>query len=384
MALNIVDYQWVEIQPTTPIAQTSPIEFNVTNGRQYMIDMKKTRLAVKVRVMNEYKNKTAEKYATPVNLTLQSLFEKVDVHFQNKLISRTEMYPYKSMFDVILNTTKEEAHSKLSTQGFYLDIETAMEQTSPSQAPINSGLILRNNLVKDGQIVELVGPLYVDVLHQKDMLLDRVNMRIKLSQTNNAFRLLSTNPNAYLEIMDAKLWVYYAKIKQAVPTSLQYNFMQSETYTQTILAGNQSVRLDNMFQRRIPHRLIVALVDSDASVGDMDKNPYNFKHFKLRYMDVIVNGKSLPLDRPLELDFENEQFYMAYLTLFDGGCPCMITPRMYKSGYTMYQFFPPQTQDGGNVRLEMQFSEPLQGNTTLIVYSSFPKTLKINADRQIL
>jgi hypothetical protein len=243
---------------------------------------------------------------------------------------------------------------------------------------------LRHDLLKDGDTVEFVGPLYVDVLHQEHMLLDRVNMRIKLSQTSNAFRLLSTNPNAYLEIMDAKLWVYYAKVKQAVPSSLQYNFMQSETYTQTILAGSQSIRLDNLFQRRIPHRMVVALVDNDASFGDMNKNPYNFQHFKLKYMDVIVNGKSLPLDSPLELDFEKEKFYMAYLTLFDGGCPCMITPYMYKQGYTIYQFFPPQTQDGGNMRFEMQFSEPLQANTTLIVYSSFPKTLKINADRQIL
>jgi hypothetical protein len=115
MGLDIVDYQWVEIQPSAPITKTSPIEFNIPNGKNFMIDMKRTRLAVQLRVVNEYKKAVAvaeqkkgaaaeKKYATPVNLTLQSLFEKVDVHFQNTLISRTEMYPYKSMFDVLLNT----------------------------------------------------------------------------------------------------------------------------------------------------------------------------------------------------------------------------------------------------------------------------------------
>jgi hypothetical protein len=39
MAPNIVHYQWVEIQPAAPITQTSSIEFNIPNGRHFMIDM---------------------------------------------------------------------------------------------------------------------------------------------------------------------------------------------------------------------------------------------------------------------------------------------------------------------------------------------------------
>jgi hypothetical protein len=319
-----------------------------------------------------------EKYATPVNLTLQSLFDQIDVYLQDRLISRTELYPYKSIFDTLLNTNEDELKSKMRTQMFYLDTKGAMEQTTPDHTPINMGLILRNNLVKDGEIAELIGPLYVDVLHQDNMLLDKVNVKLKLYQSSNAFRLLSTNTNALLEIIDAKLLVYYAKIKEAIPSSLQYNFMQSEMYSRTLMAGSQNVRLDNLFQRCIPQRMIIALVNSNGEMGDLEKNPFNFQHFNLKYINVVVNGK------PLEMDFEKGQFYMAYLTLFDSGCPCLITPEMYKDGHTLYQFFPPHTKDGGNVRFEMQFSQPLAATTTLIIYSSFPKSFKINANREIL
>ena len=386
---DMMEYQWMEIQPSAPITKTSPIEFHISNTGQFMLDMKKTRIAVKIKVNNTKLNgpvssTSVEKYATPVNLTLQSLFDQVGIYWQNVLVSRTDNYPYKAMFDVLLNTSREEAESIMGTQLFYTDTEGAMEVIDPFSAPVNVGLYERDARSKNGQIIDLVGPLYVDVLHQNNLLPDKVNLRIKLSQTNNDFRLMSNNTEASLEIIDAKLWVYFAKFKNTIPLPISYNFMQSEMYAHTLSVGNQSLRLDNIYQGRIPSRIIMALVSTKAMVGDMSKNPFNFQHFNVNYLDVIVNGKSLPLDRPLEPDFEKGQCSMAYYTLFDNGCPCIITPKKFQNGYTMYQFFPTTIKEGGNVRIELHFAKPLTETVTLIIYASFPKTYKIDASRSVL
>ena len=319
---DMMEYQWMEIQPSAPITKTSPIEFHISNTGQFMLDMKKTRIAVKIKVNNPQPKKASdppanaasiadEKCATPVNLTLQSLFDQVGIYWQNVLVSRTDNYPYKAMFDVLLNTSSEEAESIMGTQLYYTDTEGAMDSVIPISGPVNVGLYERDARAKNGQIIDLVGPLYVDVLHQNNLLPDKVNLRIKLSQTNNDFRLMSNNTEATLEIIDAKLWVYFAKFKNTIPLPISYNFMQSEMYAHTLSVGNQSLRLDNIYQGRIPSRIIMALVSTKAMVGDMSKNPFNFQHFNVNYLDVIVNGKSLPLDRPLEVDFENGQCSMA-------------------------------------------------------------------------
>ena len=161
--------------------------------------------------------------------------------------------------------------------------------------------------------------------------------------------------------------------------------------------GTSLVRLDNLFQGRIPSQMIIVFVATDAFTGSYMKNPFNFKNYSLNYLDVSVNGKSLPRERPLEPDFANEQYTDVYSLMFgtkwmaDEGTN--ISRQDYPNGYTIYcinidpnsqSTFQTPIESYGDLKLEARFSEPLSESANILVYASFPHVIEVDATRNIL
>ena len=97
---------------------------------------------------------------TPVNLWMQSLFNQVDIYFQQKLVgSSGTNYAYKSYMDVLLNFSEDAERCQMQTQLFYKDAAGAFDQTKVKELLLNQGLILRQKLAKNSQLVDMcVGP----------------------------------------------------------------------------------------------------------------------------------------------------------------------------------------------------------------------------------
>ena len=51
-----------------------------------------------------------------------------------------------------------------------------------------------------------------------------------------------------------------------------------------------------MFYGKIPKYLIMAMVSSAAFGVDYSMNPYNFKHFNVKYLNVTRDGENLPFE----------------------------------------------------------------------------------------
>ena len=66
---------------------------------------------------------------------------------------------------------------------------------------------------------------------------------------------------------------------------------------------------DNMFLGQLPERLIIGYVDSNALNGTITKNPFDFKHYKINFVALNVDG-------PLQLDFENAGYIRSYMRLY--------------------------------------------------------------------
>jgi hypothetical protein len=47
---------------------------------------------------------------------------------------------------------------------------------------------------------------------------------------------------------------------------------------------------DNMFLGELPKRLVIACVDSDALNGTIGENPFDFKHYKIKFVALNVDG----------------------------------------------------------------------------------------------
>ena len=161
-------------------------------------------------------------------------------------------------------------------------------------------------------------------------------------------------------------------------------------------AGTPCVRLDNLFQGRVPSQMIIVFVATDDFTGNSAKNPFNFKHYSLNYLDVNVNGKSLPPERPMEPDFSNKKFVDVYTMMFgskwimnDGN---YINREGVPGGYAIYCVnIDPSSQSMmqtpietlGNVKVEARFAEPLQESVNILMYACFPHMIEIDAIRNI-
>ena len=189
--------QWIECRPVNQITEDGSIDINLkASGSQYL-DLQRSRLYVKAKIGNENGDplETAD-IVTPVNLWLKSLWNQVDVFFQQKLVSSSGTnYAYKELMDVLLNYGYDATNTQLQTQLYYKDTAGSLDHTKPNATPLNIGLICRNNLSKSSAFIDMVGPIYADVFQMPRYLLNEVDVHVKLFQNKNSFCLLSSVPN---------------------------------------------------------------------------------------------------------------------------------------------------------------------------------------------
>ena len=141
-----VEYlQYIECQPTNQITEDGSVDIHIkASGSQYL-DLQRSRLHVKAKIVKEDGGNLEEtNVVTPVNLWIQSLFNQVDIYFQQKLVSSSGTnYAYKAYMDVLLNFSEDAERSQIQTQSFYKDSAGAFDQTKVKELPLNKGLILR-------------------------------------------------------------------------------------------------------------------------------------------------------------------------------------------------------------------------------------------------
>ena len=369
-----------------------------------------SRLYVKAQIVNENGDalKTTD-IVTPVNLWLQSLWNQLDVFFQQKLVSSSGTnYAYKALMDVLLNYGYDATNTQLQTQLYYKDTAGSMDHTKPNETPLNIGLIRRNNLSKSSAFIDMVGPIYADVFQMPRYLLNEVDVQVKLFQNKNSFHLLSSVPNKKYNVvisevmLKAKMIGIHADILESHARALEDRqallpLLKTEVKTFAVGKGQYNVNLDDIFQGKIPNRLILGMVLADAYAGDLTKNPFNFKHYNFDFMCLYANGQSVP-SKALQPKFASDNYVEAFQTLFtgmeldgkDAGLQC--SREDYGKGYTLVVFdLSSEVTDAaiqavrkqGNLQLEIRFASALPEAINVILYASFPGEIKIDQSRSI-
>jgi hypothetical protein len=139
--------------------------------------------------------------------------------------------------------------------------------------------------------------------------------------------------------------------------------------------------VDDLFQGEVPGRLILGLISSSAMHGDVNKNPFIFKHFGCNYIGFYVNGQSMP-NHPLQPNYDDDQFMEAFQTLNKEGKKrtIEITRKENKDGYCLYIIDPrgvynkSRPLQRGHTRLELKFASALP---------KFPALAKIDQSRKV-
>ena len=125
-------------------------------------------------------------------------------------------------------------------------------------------------------------------------------------------------------------------------------------------------------------------VSDTTFAGSYTKNPFNFKNFKIKRMDLFRNGMRVPRFG-YQPNFTKKIYYSDYLTFqeqlgFNQGDRCVnLIPVEWADGFNLYSFKitdgpigsgtagPRSHAETGSVRLEFDFETAPAGNLKLII-----------------
>ena len=390
--------EWIEYRPVSQITDSAALDFNIPAQSSGYVDLKRSILNIKLRLVSADNTPLDSALVVgPVNVPLHTLFSQIEVSFQQTPQTQWgRNYPYKAYIDTLLKTNRDVQKNLLTSQLFYKD--TGDLDSSDAKTGPNAGLYHRYDETLGGRIVDLEGPLLLDIFQQRKLLINGVHLGIKLYPSNNAFRLMSDNlaPTEKIQIVDARFKLCVQRLENDVLLSHQkeiqttpavYPYLSSDIKTIAVPAGQYNYNVDDLFQGSVPSKLIVGLVSSEAYSGSYKKNPFNFQHYDCSSIGFYVDGQSYP-SHPLQPNFEAGQYTDCYRTLTHFREDVNITHSEYKNGYCLYvleidPYYSFNTKRRGHCRLELKFAKALPESVTLIVYATFPEVLSINQSRAV-
>ncbi|XP_061170259.1 uncharacterized protein F54H12.2-like [Saccostrea echinata] len=365
---------FTEARPISSIGVSdTPIEIVVSGSGAEYIDLKRSRLYVKARILKADGSSLAANEKTGiVNLPLQSMFSQMDVYLNNKLVSfNTNNYPWKAYLKTVLFGGKEELSSQKQSQLFFKDEGNLGDANAYNGG--NAGLVLRYGYTQESKVFELE------------------------AQSTPAYRL---------ELLDVVYKVAKVRVdpgvllnhsKQIESTPVKYTISRNELKMNTIPKGSTEFYWDNIFPQAVPDRIVVGLVDQKAVNGDYTTNPFNFEHFGVTDVGIYVNGESVP-GRPLKTDFTTGHYSTAYARLFEASgkwsqdAGLVITRENFGSGYSLFVFTLDPCGFGeeylnlirrGNTRLELKFKQATAKAANVLVFATFSSLLEVDKSRDI-
>ena len=349
---------------------------------------------------------TEAKISTSNNL-LHSLFESVEVYVGKQTTTKNDKhYGYCSLFQTLCNYNEDAWRTYFRLAGWAKDKSGHMDAIDNT----NTGFEERKKFFKGTPArCELIGKLFCPLFFQKKVLPTQTPLRVVLKRMSNDFVLMHEDGDFDLKVVEAQLMVqkvalvpglresYNQMMEDGNPVPYFLNTPNLNFYT--IEAGSSQFMRDNLFLGKVPERVVIAMVETEAYHGSRSKNPYNFQHFDL--MEICMYKDGMPYPRPMiKLDIENSicaDAYHYFLTSLGGACTRnvpMLTMDEYMQGYTLFSYDMSPDQMGSlnpgtlinmnsNIRLEMKFKRPLTKNITLLVYYQIGQLMQIHRDRQV-
>ena len=406
---TIESSHWIHYKPIASLTRNSPIEFHVPGNNDEYIDLAHTMLKVTVSLVadNDIPQERQEEAGRsgPVNNFMHSIFSQVDVSLNQKLVSPTgNNYAYRAYIETLLNYGDQAKKTHLSTVLWAEDTPGHMDNINQA----NTGLIARRNMMNN-RTIDMMGHLHVDIFNQEKLLINGVEIRVRLTHSKDGFAIMDSTGLFNVDIKEATLLIRRVRISPSVlithanmlaKTTAKYNITRVDVKTVALYSGIQADSLDNIILGQLPKRIIVGFVPHRAYNGNRNHNPFNFKHFNLTYLSLYIDGVQVP-SKPLQPNYATNSYVDCYQTLFSGtGIHFLnqgnsITRSDYANGYCLYAFdLTPDLSANddshfnlvkhGAVRLEVRFAEALTETVNCILYTEYDMVLEIDQSRQVM
>ena len=394
----IEDSHWVQYKPISSLAGESPIEFVVPSSGLEYLDLAHTILSLKVGIKSTVAEADMSADAKKlvgnvgfVNNTMHSLFSQIDCSLNQTPVSPpNNSYPYRAYIETLLNYGPAAKNSHLSSVLWFSDTANKMDDTDLE----NEGLVARREIMTKKKTIDLIGHIHGDIFNQDRLLLNGVEMRIRLIRSKDSFCLMDPAGIHSVQVLDANLLVRRVKISPGVllahakalsKSTAKYPLTRVEVKVLTLTSGTNGQTLDNIILGQLPKRIIIGFVENKAYNGNRFLNPFNFKNLNINFLCLYVDGNQIP-SKALLPDFKGKMYVDCYHSLFSGcGIHFLndgnaISRTDYPNGYCLFAFdLTPNISANkmtdwnlikhGSVRLDVRFASALTSTISVIVYA---------------
>jgi hypothetical protein len=209
----------------------------------------------------------------------------------------------------------------------------------PGATTTNSGYKFRKAYVQESEISELCDKLKIDLSKQHRYILNDTNLSVVLTRASDAFALEYPDPalvthadgsttqpdpkNPKIRILDASLFVRKKILYPSVVLAHQkfmnegetakYPFKNCSIKSFTIPSSNQSFTEENLFQGKVPSKIVLGLVPNAAFTGNYKSNPLYFEHHGISQISVSVDDAPVPI-KPMTINLNKKMNTFFHIT----------------------------------------------------------------------
>ena len=391
---NIGDLHESFVDYKSPTQLDTILHFNVPNNGSTYIDLKKSKLIIKCKIVKKDGTSIGEDdVVASCNMPLHAMWKSVELHLQNTLVTESDTtYPYKAYLEYITNSDDQEQETNGRAILYSKDLYNQFHNVDIAAQLSNTGFTYRYLTFYGSRDVELMDTPCIDLFKCDRLLKNGVRMDLKLIPSNQEFVLLSKKDEYKLAITEASFRVCHVHVGSEIITSqdalmengslLYYPYTHKTMSTYTIPANLTTFNIDNLWMDKIPYDITCAFVDSRYFTGNVQYNPFAFDHNNLRSMTLIVDGANA--SAPIQCDFAATNCMDAYMRLADKKHNITFSDFVHQNSIFRMKIRNPNTiGERGYSRIELRFDKPLAQPQVLLIYASFDKTLTVSQARNI-
>ena len=333
----------------SPVGKSiTPIQFDLP-AMQEFVDLTRSYFTIKLKLAMSDGNpiKTKDDLFLVNNLP-HSMIKQFAVRLNGTLINpHTDTYPYKAMIETIVNYDREDGETILRPQGWInaLDLPKEWVKKASGDMDIKVSTWTANqksgfNLLKeessryfndtDNKLLELhlkIRP-HVEPFWFPYVLKPGVQMQFEVHFHDPKFWTMVADDNAkklrFTESdIDMRFHLARLRLNSDIKNDLilqTQNRAQKAVYPvigseMRTFIWNSDNRLrfeeENIFNGKVPQRVILAIVDSESFNGTKNYYPFSFLKAKIKYIKQIIEGKEYPYET-MELTQDDRYDYDGY------------------------------------------------------------------------